>query len=29
MNFDDLPDDAPGGDCGDHGPFADDDCTKC
>lgn len=26
---DDLPDDAPGGDCGDHGPYAGEDCPKC
>jgi hypothetical protein len=24
-----LPDDAPGDDCPDHGPYADDDCPKC
>jgi len=23
------PDDAPGDDCPDHGPYADDDCPKC
>ena len=23
MDHDDLPDDAPGGDCPDHGPYAD------
>lgn len=29
MNTYDLADDAPGSDCPDHGPFADDDCPKC
>ena len=30
MDYDDsLPDDAPGDDCPDHGPYADDDCPKC
>lgn len=24
-----LPDDAPGSDCPEHGPYADDDCPKC
>ena len=24
-----LPDDAPGDDCPEHGPYADDDCPKC
>jgi hypothetical protein len=24
-----LPDDAPGEDCPDHGPYADDECPKC
>ncbi len=24
-----IPDDAPGDDCPDHGPYADDDCPKC
>jgi hypothetical protein len=24
-----LSDDAPGDDCPDHGPYADDDCPKC
>lgn len=26
MDYDDLPDDAPGGDCPEHGPYADEDC---
>lgn len=26
---DDVPTDAPGDDCDDHGPYADDDCPKC
>ena len=26
---DDPPDDAPGDDCPDHGPFEDDECPKC
>ncbi len=26
---DELPTDAPGDDCPDHGPHADDDCPKC
>lgn len=26
---DDTPNDAPGEDCPDHGPYADDDCPKC
>jgi len=26
---DDIPTDAPGDDCPDHGPYADDDCPKC
>lgn len=26
---DDVPTDAPGDDCPDHGPYADDDCPKC
>lgn len=26
---DDTPTDAPGDDCPDHGPYADDDCPKC
>ncbi len=26
---DELPADAPGDDCPDHGPYADDDCPKC
>jgi len=25
----DPPTDAPGDDCPDHGPYADDDCPKC
>jgi hypothetical protein len=25
----DPPDDEPGDDCPDHGPYADDDCPKC
>ena len=29
MNTDTLPTDAPGDDCPDHGPYADDDCPKC
>ncbi len=29
MDYDDLPDDAPGGDCPDHGPYADEECPKC
>lgn len=29
MDTDELPDDAPGGDCPEHGPYADDDCPKC
>jgi hypothetical protein len=24
-----VSDDAPGDDCPDHGPYADDDCPKC
>lgn len=24
-----VADDAPGDDCPDHGPYADDDCPKC
>lgn len=28
MDYDDLPDDAPGGDCPDHGPYADEECPK-
>jgi hypothetical protein len=27
--MDDTPTDAPGQDCPDHGPYADDDCPKC
>jgi hypothetical protein len=29
MQTDNLPDDAPGDDCPDHGPYGDDDCPKC
>ncbi len=29
MHYDDTPDDAPGDDCPDHGPYTDDDCPKC
>jgi hypothetical protein len=29
MNADNLPTDAPGDDCPDHGPYGDDDCPKC
>jgi hypothetical protein len=25
----DPPDDAPGDDCPDHGPYGDDECPKC
>lgn len=24
-----LPEDAPGDDCPDHGPYAEEDCPKC
>jgi len=24
-----VPNDAPGDDCPEHGPYADDDCPKC
>lgn len=27
--MDEVPDDAPGDDCPEHGPYADDDCPKC
>ena len=26
---DDVPNDAPGDDCPDHGPYGDDECPKC
>jgi hypothetical protein len=30
MNSDDTPpNDAPGNDCPDHGPYADEECPKC
>ncbi len=28
MDFDDLPTDAPGGDCPEHGPYAEEDRTQ-
>jgi|FLYN01.1.fsa_nt_gi hypothetical protein len=29
MAYDTLPNDAPGDDCPEHGPYADDECPKC
>jgi hypothetical protein len=29
MDYDDLPTDAPGSDCPDHGPHAEEECPKC
>jgi hypothetical protein len=29
MYTDDAPNDAPGDDCPDHGPYGDDECPKC
>jgi hypothetical protein len=29
MDEHELPDDAPGGDCPEHGPYADEECPKC
>jgi hypothetical protein len=29
MYDDSAPNDAPGDDCPDHGPYSDDDCPKC
>ncbi len=29
MDYDELPTDAPGGDCPDHGPHAEEECQKC
>lgn len=29
MSDDTPPTDAPGDDCPDHGPYADDECPKC
>jgi hypothetical protein len=26
---DEIPADAPGGDCPDHGPYSNDECPKC
>ena len=29
MHYNNCPEDEPGSDCPDHGPYADDDCPKC